>query len=158
MSNTNAVNETGNNPLVAVVKGKFKEEPGKTKKVVPNRGKNQRSRKVKHGVYVDMRSFRIDRRTRVSKWIEKLKQELIEHLGGIPTVAERLLIEQICVKSMKAHLYHCSLFKGEKVGSTDFILAIQNSIRLDLNALGFQKRTKEGSPLDEYLKQKGEIK
>jgi hypothetical protein len=117
-------------------------------------GSKRRTLAIKHGVWADLKGFHVDGRTRTGKWMDRLRCELIRHCGGEPTVAESILIEQIVIKTFKVHLYHVGLFKNKSFGSKDHALAIQNSIRLDLQVLGLQRRQKKILDLDEYLKEK----
>lgn len=117
-------------------------------------GKKKRTLKIKHGIWADMKGLHVDGRTRLGKWMDHLRNELSRHVGGEPSVAESILIEQIVIKTLKVHLYHVGLFKNKSFGSRDHALAIQNSIRLDLMALGLQRRQKRVLDLDEYLKEK----
>jgi hypothetical protein len=112
------------------------------------------TRPIKSGLWSDLRGVHIDGRSRMGKWMARLRVELIAHVGGEPSVAKSILIEQIVIKTLKSHLYHVGLFKDKSFGSKDHALAVQNSIRLDLMALGLQKRARKVLSLDEYLQQK----
>jgi hypothetical protein len=83
--------------------------------------------------------------------MDRLRTELIKHVGGEPTVAESILIEQIVIKTLKSHMYHVGLFRDKEFGSRDHALAIQNSIRLDLLALGLERRAKKVPDLKDIL-------
>lgn len=117
-------------------------------------GEKKNTRPLKHGLWSDMRGVHVDGRSRLGKWMNHLRGELIRHVGGEPTVAESILIEQIVIKTLKSHLYHVGLFKDKEFGSRDHALAIQNSIRLDLLALGLQRRAKKIIDLDAYVREK----
>ena len=112
------------------------------------------TRAIKTGLWSDLRGVHIDGRSRIGRWMNKLRNELICHCGGDPSVAESILIEQIVIKTLKSHIYHVGLFKNKSFGSKDHALAIQNSIRLDLQVLGLQRRTRKVLDLTEYLKKK----
>jgi hypothetical protein len=114
------------------------------------------TRTIKTGLWSDLRGVHIDGRSRLGKWMNHLRGELIKHCGGEPSVAESILIEQIVIKTLKSHLYHVGLFKDKSFGSKDHALAIQNSIRLDLMALGLQNRAKNVTTLEAYLESKAE--
>jgi len=119
-------------------------------------GKKKRTLKIKHGLWADLRGLHVDRRTRIGKWMDHLRMELTKHVGGNPSIAEAILIEQIVIKVLKVHLYHVGLFKDESsFGSKDHVLALQNSIRLDLQALGLKGRAETPLTLEEYLRKKG---
>ena len=121
-------------------------------------GQKKRTLKIKHGIWADLKGFHVDGRTRTGKWMDRLRCELIRHVGGEPTAAESILIEQVVIKTFKVHLYHVGLFKDKSFGSKDHALAIQNSIRLDLQALGLQRRQKKILDLNDYLQEKQEGK
>jgi len=121
-------------------------------------GKKKRTLKIRHGIWADLKGLHVDGRSRPGKWMNHLRLELIQHLGGSPSVAESILIEQVVIKVLKSHLYHVGLFKNKSFGSKDHALAIQNSIRLDLQVLGLQKRAKKVDDLQEYLRQKTILK
>lgn len=112
------------------------------------------TRSIKTGLWSNLRGVHVDGRSRLGKWMNNLRCELIGHCGGEPSVAESILIEQIVIKTLKSHLYHVGLFKDKSFGSKDHALAVQNSIRLDLLALGLQRRAKKIIDLDTYLKEK----
>ncbi len=114
------------------------------------------TRTIKTGLWSDLRGVHIDGRSRLGRWMNYLRGELIRHCGGEPSVAESILIEQVVIKTLKSHLYHVGLFKDKSFGSKDHALAVQNSIRLDLMALGLQRRAKNVTNLEEYLKGKAE--
>lgn len=119
-------------------------------------GQKKRTLKIKHGLWADLKGLHVDGRTRLGKWMNYLRSELVRHCGNEPSVAESILIEQIVIKTLKAHLYHVGFFKEKAFGSRDFALAVQNSIRLDLLALGLKKREKKVLDLTQYLQKKKE--
>jgi len=117
-------------------------------------GQKKRTLKIKHGIWADLKGLHVDRRTRLGKWMDHLRSALIHHCGNEPSVAESILIEQIVIKTLKVHLYHVGLFHNKSFGSKDHALAIQNSIRLDLMALGLKRRPGKVLDLESYLKSK----
>ena len=99
----------------------------------------------------------IDRRTRAGRVLRTTEAELIEHVGGHPTAAERLLIQAASIKATRLALLSEKLLSGEDMseGSDAHILAWLNSMRLDLAALGLERRAKDITPrLDDYLARK----
>jgi hypothetical protein len=110
------------------------------------------TRPIKTGLWSDLRGVHVDGRSRLGKWMNHLRGELVTHVGGEPSIAESILIEQIVIKTLKSHLYHTGLFKDKSFGSKDHALAVQNSIRLDLMALGLKKRTRKIMDLTDYIK------
>ena len=127
--------------------------------VTPNDSKlpvtKTRYRPLKSGLWAKNLSKGVDKRTRIGKWIERLKEELVRHMGGTPSITQMILIERICSKVVRCRLYEAGLFAREPMGSRDHFLALENGLRLDLQALGLEKKGKKTLDLGEYLNQKG---
>lgn len=89
-----------------------------------------------------------DKRTRVGRIIRTIRADLIEHCGGLPSAAERILIENAALKAARIHLFASRIVGEEDMqqGDSDKVLAWSNSLRLDLQALGLEKRLKDVTP------------
>lgn len=77
------------------------------------------------------------------------RNSLIEHVGGYPTPAERLIIESASIKSVRLFLLTEKLLTDGTSGcdqSDEKTIAWLNSLRLDLMALGLGRRIKDVSP------------
>lgn len=114
-----------------------------------------RYRPLKSGLWAKNLSKGVDKRTRIGKWIERLKDELVRHVGGSPTITQKILIERICSKVVRCRLYEAGLFAREPMGSRDHFLALENGLRLDLQVLGLERKEKKILDLAEYLDKKG---
>jgi hypothetical protein len=96
----------------------------------------------------------IDRRTRAGRVLRSVEADLVEHLGGNPTTAERLIIQSAALKATRLSLLTEKLLdKGDlSEGSDHHALAWLNSLRLDLAALGLERRAKDVTPdLKDYI-------
>jgi hypothetical protein len=65
-----------------------------------------------------------------------------------------IIIDGLSQKCLRRHYYNLQFFKNKDTGSRDHILALENSIRLDCQALGLERRAKEIMNLNEYMKEK----
>ncbi len=90
---------------------------------------------------------RLDRRTKSGRLMRKIEGDLASDLGGEPTTAERLLIQATAVKAVRLALLSEKLLEGDEPGEDGHhALAWFNSMRLDLVALGLQRRAKLVTP------------
>jgi hypothetical protein len=117
---------------------------------------------AKSGLWSVFNTDKLDRRTRLSMWIEKKKAALIRELGGSLSVQQEILVDRVCVKMAKCHLYEMGVLCNppKTMGSKDFYLALSNSLRLDLQVLfpdGLKKQGKKITDLNDYLKSKKEV-
>lgn len=110
--------------------------------------------RAKHCLWVDFKTVKLDGRTALAKKINSLRHELIEHVGGKPSVVERLLIERIVHKSIKAFLYETNYYSEKDQGSEDHYYALVASLRRDCVALGLKRSEKKVWDLNEYLSKK----
>lgn len=118
---------------------------------------------AKSGLWSTFNTEKLDRRTRLSMWIEKKKAALIVELGGNLSVQQEILVDRVCVKMAKCHLYEMGVLCNppKTMGSKDHYLALANSLRLDLQVLfpdGLKKQGKKITNLEDYLKQKSNQK
>ena len=97
----------------------------------------------------------VDGRSTEGRHIRKLERELIKHIGGAPSITQRLLIERI----IKTHLQLRAL--DEKLASgiwTDHDrrtqAALANGLRLSLRDLGAKPVDAKPPSLAEYLSAK----
>ncbi len=114
----------------------------------------KRRKGPKHGLWVDWRNVRLDKRTSLAKSIDRMRGELAKHVGGSPSVVQCILIERICFKSVQAYLYETNFLWKIEQGSEKFYLALVNSLRLDCVALGIQSTaTNKVADLSQYLQE-----
>jgi hypothetical protein len=80
--------------------------------------------------------------------LRQTRLDLADHVGGNPTAAERLIIESAAVKATRLFLLSEKLLNGGDISSESdhHALAWLNSLRLDLSALGLEKRIKDVTP------------
>ena len=117
--------------------------------------KKKRDYPTKHGIFVDFRKVKIDGRTSLGKYMRTLRETLTRDLGGDLSTMEKVLLDRIVSKVIRCYLYEAGIFSDEKFGSRDFYLALCNSLRHDLAAIGLKKKTGKLLDLGEHLKQKG---
>jgi hypothetical protein len=98
--------------------------------------------------------MKLDERTKIAKLLKGLKAKLIEHLGGNVSFTEQMLIERIAFKCLKARIFETNFFLNEDPGSDQHFLALVNSLRRDLQALGLHKKPGTLPGLEDYLKGK----
>lgn len=120
--------------------------------------KNKHNFPAKHCLWVDFKTVKLDGRTALARAIMLMRRELTKHVGGKPSITEALLIERIVHKSVKAFLYETSFFWDQKQGSETHYLALVNSLRLDLAALGMEPKKTKVLDLAEYLNKKDRAK
>ena len=65
---------------------------------------------------------------------------------------EKILVDRVVYKLARCTLAEASHFSGES-GADDHYIAWSNSLRLDLQALGLERREKNVMELGEYVKQ-----
>lgn len=98
----------------------------------------------------------IDRRTRAGRVMTTVTNELIAHLGDA-TAPQRLLVQSAAFKSVRlALLTDMLLANGGTLseGSEHHALAWLNSLRLDLQAIGLERRASPSLDLAAYLKER----
>ena len=87
---------------------------------------------------------RLDRRTKAGRVMRSVEADLTSDLGGDPSTAERLLIQAAAVKATRVSLLSERLLEGEEPGEDGHhALSWLNSLRLDLVALGLQRRARD---------------
>jgi hypothetical protein len=96
----------------------------------------------------------LDRRTRAGRVMKGVIHELNAHIGDA-TAPQRLLIQSAALKSVRLALLSDQLLDGTppSEGSDHHALAWLNSLRLDLQALGLERKGPAALDLREYLKE-----
>jgi hypothetical protein len=86
---------------------------------------------------------RLDRRTRVGKFLIATERALIEHLGGPDhvTTPQRILIERVASDLLRLEMFDEKVSAGTSFTDHDARVfhALRNSVRLALRDLGFDK-------------------
>jgi hypothetical protein len=98
-----------------------------------------------------------DHRTREGRFLKTVTRELVEHLGDA-TAPQRLLIQSAALKATRMMLLTDQLLAGVQLGegSDHHALAWLNSMRLDLIAIGLERKGPASIDLREYLKSQAE--
>jgi hypothetical protein len=99
----------------------------------------------------------VDRRTRAGRVLKSVVKELMDHVGDA-TAPQRLLVQAAAVKATRLALLTDQLLDGtpQSEGSDHHALAWLNSMRLDLMALGLEKKRLGTLDLTAYLKSQAE--
>ncbi len=80
--------------------------------------------------------------------LRQTRLDLTDQIGGDPSPAQALIIQSAAVKATRLFLLSDKLLSGGEIGdATDHnLLAWLNSLRLDLMALGLERRLKDVTP------------
>ena len=119
-------------------------------------------RKTKHGGYSYLVTGTLpENRKHVLKYLTAARAGLIQDLGPTEqdlTAAQIVLIDRVItklgvVRCMEEHIREGAVMKGERLSPClrESYLAYNNSIRLDLAALGLDKRVTPGQDLESYV-------
>ncbi len=106
-----------------------------------------------HGLYISLpKRLKIDRRSRFGKALTQLRNSLVEDLGGAEAISTQvsLIVDRITFKVLKLCSYEAHVLRGDEAGMKNY-LAMSNSLRLDLMALGLERKMKDITPLSERL-------
>jgi hypothetical protein len=126
----------------------------KEKKIRPRKGN---CNAVQHGGYMTLSRRKLDGRSKLAKAVKHLKEQLVTDLGGDPSMAQLLLIDRVCFKSMKLCFWELAIANGETEIHERYI-SLANSFRQDLQLLGLERKAKVYVDLKEYLNRKQEDK
>jgi hypothetical protein len=88
----------------------------------------------------------VDGRSQVGRYVRQLRRQLSEHVGGSPSVAQRVLIEQATIKAARLGLLVDKILTAAEPDvdlATRCYLAWSNSLRRDLEALGLDEHATE---------------
>jgi len=113
---------------------------------------------LKHGLWTVFNQAKLDGRTKLSKWTNHLRAQLVKDLGSDLSTQQEILLDRVCAKVVRCRLYEQGVLSGETFGSKDHYLALTNSLRLDLQALGLQRKTNKILDLTDYLRGKEQKK
>lgn len=89
-----------------------------------------------------------DKRTRIGRVYRTILTSMTDHVGGNPTAAEFLLIQACALKASRLSLMsEAILSEGElPKGADEKTISWANSMRLDLQTLGLERRVKDITP------------
>jgi len=111
------------------------------------------SRRKKPGPFSrDQALATLDGRTRAARVMKSVTGELMRHLGDA-SAPQRLLVQSAALKAVRLSLLTEQLLTGDAPGegSDHHALAWLNSLRLDLQALGLERRPIQSLDLATYL-------
>ncbi len=115
-------------------------------------GQRGNTNNLKHGAFSRVHLKRLDRRTREGKTLIAARGALTSAMGGQPSPQQAMLIERVVFKMLRCALYEMATLAGDTTAGTDHIyLAWANSLRLDLQALGMNRKNKQVISLHSYL-------
>lgn len=124
----------------------------------------KRGRPPKHGGYSLLFKGELpENRKHIARWLTEAREGLIADLGpgeGNLTSAQGIIIDRVIsklgvVRCIEEYIKENTVMKGDRLSPSlrESYLAYNNSIRLDLQALGLDKRTSEVPDLQSYLKE-----
>jgi hypothetical protein len=96
----------------------------------------------------------VDGRSQVGRYVRQLRRQLSEHVGGSPSIPQRVLIEQAAIKAARIGLLVDKILTSADPDvdlATRCYLAWSNSLRRDLEALGLVKPEVQAPRLAEFL-------
>jgi len=125
--------------------------------------------KVKHGGYSFMVKGELpENRKHVLRYLTAARENLIKDLGPTEqdlTAAQIIIIDRIVsklgvVRCMEEYIRENTVMTGARLSPSlrESYLAYNNSIRLDLQALGIDKRQTESMNLEQYVEMKDKEK
>jgi hypothetical protein len=109
------------------------------------RGNRGNGNAISHGCFSTITGGNIDGRCRLAKTYNYLVANLLAELGGEPSLQERLLVERIAAKSIRCMLAETQILQNDNATSQSLetrYLAWANSLRLDLGAIGLERRAR----------------
>ncbi len=97
--------------------------------------------KKARGLSANSRTHRfgmIDGRTKEAAYLRRVRAELTSHVGGAPDAVQRLIIERLCVISLRLALFDEKFAAGKQVSELDNRTygALHSQYRLMLQQLG----------------------
>jgi hypothetical protein len=98
--------------------------------------------------------WKLDGRTKEAMFMRRVREELLAHVGGKPSVTQKLLIERATILALKVAQIDLRILGGEPLTLHDnqHALAWFNSYRRCLVSLGIEAATADRAPsLSEYL-------
>ncbi len=115
--------------------------------------KSNTGRAGKHGLFRLLpQRMKIDGRTKFGRAVSDLRNSLTTDLGECLSTQKALLVDRIIFKVLKLCSYEAHSLKGDD-SSMKCYLAMANSLRLDLQSLGLERREMEPEDLKKYLAQ-----
>jgi len=125
-----------------------------TKKGIAAVTKNLKPAPLQNGIYAKvLRGGKVDGRTTLGQAMRALKQDLTRDIGGDPSTQQHILIDRVVMKTFRCQAFEAAFSEGSKEPEAHY-LALCNSLRLDLQALGLQRKAKDIQSLRDYIEVK----
>jgi hypothetical protein len=106
------------------------------------------SRRFQRGVIADL----FDGRSAEGRFVRRLEAELIAHVGGAPTITQRLLIDRLIKIRLQLDLLDAKLVRSKWTAHDSRTHGgLCNAFRLTAQALGLQPPAAREKSLDEIL-------
>lgn len=137
-----------------------------TEKSEKKKKKSRRGRPPLHGGFslLVKKGELPENRRYIANWLTEVREGLIEDLGPSEndlTTAQRVLIDRVIsklgvIRCIEEHIRENSVMTGHNVAPSlkASYLAYNNSVRLDLQALGIDKKQTETLDLHAYVEKK----
>jgi len=121
--------------------------------------------KVKHGGYSFLTKGKLpENRKHILRYLTAVREHLIIDLGpgedklsaGQLILIDRVISKLGCIRCIEEHIRENSVMVGEELAPSlkASYLAFNNSLRLDLLALGLEKKLEDVTSLDKYVEEK----
>jgi len=117
-----------------------------------------------HGGYSFLTTGRLpEHRVHIRRYLTNCREGLIADHGGESNLStsQALLIDRVisklgCIRCIEEHIRENSVMVGQELAPSlkSSYLAFNNSVRLDLLALGLEKKLEDVTSLDKYVKEK----
>jgi hypothetical protein len=93
---------------------------------------------------------KVDGRTKVGMMLREVRRDLLKHVGGKPTVVQRMLIDRAAVLTLRLALLDEKIIADHPLTEhdTNHIIAWQNALTRVLNALGVGAAAAPSDPLE----------
>ena len=105
------------------------------------------------------RLAKLDGRTQLAKRAKRLREDLIQHVGGTPSATQRALIDQAVMLSMRIDIMDSKTLEGLDQGEGDDrrYLAWANSLARLMRQLGQKSTPRPTATLAAHLAQRGGV-
>jgi len=131
----------------------IKKKGGRTRR---RGGQSGGTNSVRHGFYCLIDESLLDQRSKYAKFRTKVRSGIVADMGGPEGISTKqwILIELIVDKAARCTQAQADQVDGNSKLSSEHFLALANSLRLDLLALGLAKRAQDVPNLRDYLASK----
>jgi hypothetical protein len=100
---------------------------------------------------------KLDGRTKVARRLRTITMDLVVHVGGQPSAAQRYLIDRLAIDILRLELLDAKMAAGNFSEHDGRVAhALRNSMRLSLRELGLAPQSPQAPSLADYLRSKSE--